>query len=201
MEWDMGRNSCRAGVLVAAVLTAFALVPSTAEGVVKKLSLEQLISQSTLAVTGEVVRMRSYRGQLGTVGRVIFTDVTIRVDRLLLGEVRTIENAPVEVTVQVLGGQIGDRFQICPDSPRFAVRERVLVFLGEHNKRLWTVGWFQGKYTLSRTGTTVLGRPTFPIDRETAVTTVHEQIRLHGESSGASRRTPRDGTGPQREVK
>jgi len=53
-----------------------------------------------------------------------------------------------EITLQFLGGAIGERWQHCPESPRYEKGERVLAFVRDLDGRLWTTGWLQGKYAV-----------------------------------------------------
>lgn len=137
---------------LAVAIAAFAIA-RPALALVRPLGPEELLGRSRHVVSGEVVSLESYRGRFLDAGEAIFTDVTIRV----LG---AFQGGPFggTVTVQVLGGRVGDDVEVCPDSPRYEVGERVLVFLREHNGRLWNTGWHRGKLRLGEAGP-ALGAP------------------------------------------
>ncbi|MBI4606096.1 MAG: hypothetical protein HY721_29370, partial [Planctomycetes bacterium] len=106
-------------------------------------------------------------------GEVIFTDVTIRVEGMLKGPLDT-----KDVTVQILGGEIGTAFQRCPESPRFERGEKVLVFLRDYHGALWTTGWLQGKYALSREGLSVKGVEGLPVPRDVTLEALKAEVRV-----------------------
>jgi hypothetical protein len=136
------------------------------------LGLGELIGRSKLVVTGEVVAVRSYRGAFLDLGEVIFTDVTVRIESALKGTMPETR----EVTIQVLGGKIGTRFQRCPESATYATGEKVLVFLRDYNQALWNTGWMQGKYTLRAGGTAVAGEAGKPIATDLTLDQVKAEI-------------------------
>jgi hypothetical protein len=127
----------------AAALASSLMAPVPARAALVPLSLGELAGKSTSVVTGEVTALRSYRAPFHHLGEVIFTDVTVRVESVLKGEPEI-----KEITIQVLGGKIGRAFQLCPDSARYEMGEKVLVFVREYNGRIWNTGWLQGKYRL-----------------------------------------------------
>lgn len=129
--------------IVLAILIAAASRDATAALV--RYDVPSLARRSSLIICGKVTEIRSYWGMYGKLGPLILSDVTLRVDEVWKGE-----PAGTEVTVQLLGGRIGDRWQWCPDSPTFEKDEEVLVFLKKRRGKLWTTGWIQGKYRLAR---------------------------------------------------
>jgi hypothetical protein len=131
-----------------------------------------MASKSRLIVTGEVVGLVSYRAPLGRIGTAIFTDVTVRIHGVLKGE-------PDDdtVTVQVLGGTMGEVEQFCPDSARYRKGEKVLLFLREYRGRLWNCGWIQGKYRLSADGATVRGHRNLPIAADMKLGELESRLR------------------------
>jgi hypothetical protein len=145
---------------------------------VKRLTFTELAGRSRLVLAGEVTGLTSYRGRFHDVGEVIFTDVKIRVDRLLKG-------APgdEEITVQVLGGKIDDETMTCLESPKYELGEKVLVFLRDYNGKIWNSGWLQGKYRLDGNGaitgdTVAKGREGYPLDRDASLDTVKSWVDL-----------------------
>jgi len=170
------RRSCSPWHTLAVALAAV-LAATSAHAALLSYTLPQLIEKSRHVVTGEVTEVRCYRAPFHDLGEVTFTDVTIRVDGVLKG------SAVKQVTVQVLGGEIGTAVERCPDSPRFTKGEKVLVFLREYHGALWTTGWLQGKYTLSDDGSTVKGVQTLPISRDTPLESLKAEVKLREGSS------------------
>jgi hypothetical protein len=146
--------------------------PSAAGSAVLRLSESALAERSKYIVTGEVLELKSYRGQFLDLGEVIFTDVKIRVNRVLKGRPEG-----TEITVQVPGGEIGRSFQICPDAPRYEKGEKVLLFLREYNGRLWNTGWLQGKYRLIDSATIVRGVEGLPVSADIPLSSLEAHLR------------------------
>lgn len=170
---------------VGVVLLAHLLVCETASGALIRLDLEKITRKSRHVVCGEVTALKSYWADIPKLGRVILTDVTIRVDQSWKG------SPGKEIIVKVFGGEVGDEFQVCVESPRFSRGEKVLVFVRDWKfGGLWTTGWLQGKLRLvgTPTGTQVQGKPHLPIRGTRPLTTVRDAVRklvLKFESSRA----------------
>lgn len=163
----------RLSLLLLAALVAWTLLgPGNAQALVKALTFTELTQKSKLILTGEVVRMHSYRGPFQGAGEVFYTDVTLRLTRTLKGDA-----GGEEVTIQMLGGQIGTAWQKCLESPRYKVGEKVLVFLRDYNQANWNTGWLQGKYSLDPSGTWVTGAEDLPITRKMKLADVETSIR------------------------
>ncbi len=191
--------------LAAAVLTAVSLPAALIP-----LDLDGLTARSQIVARGEVVSVRSYWGVFQDRDEVILTDVRIRVDATwkdIAGKHRDARRAKDgglrEVTLQFLGGQIGERRQLCLESPRFAKGEKVVVFLRDFNRRLWVTGWKQGKYRVLssrvRQGATtrwidthVEGKAGLPIVKTIALDELRAVIR---ELARKSRRTDKTAAG------
>jgi len=151
-----------------------------------RLNLDSLVEKSKFIVTGEVVGVESYRAPFLDLGEVIFTDVKIRIEKRIKGQ-----PDGEEITVQVLGGEIGTQFQSCPDSPRYEKGEKVLVFLREWSGKLWNVGWLQGKYKLIQEGSVVQGKKDLPVSVDTPLSSLEADIlRRVSESPPASSKPP-----------
>ncbi len=191
--------SIRRAVLLAGVSCAlwFVRAPQDASALIVPYDLGKLARKSERILTGEVVELHSYRAPFLNLGEVIFTDVKIRIDDTIKGQPHE-----KEVTVQVLGGTIGDSYQRCPDSPRYTKGEKVLVFLRTYQGRLWNTGWYQGKYRLlqgEEDETFVKGARGLPIAEKTLLADVEARIRaiLYPPSSQApqpSGASPEGGT-------
>jgi hypothetical protein len=164
------------------VLLALGAPGRSASASVIPLTFEELTQKSKHVITGEVTGLRSYRAPFHDLGEVIFTDVTVRIDRVLKGA-----PAGKEITIQVLGGEIGTHFQLCLESPRYMLGEKVLIFARDYHHALWNTGWSQGKYALDPSGATVRGDAKMPIARDTALSDIESEVhRLTPAPSGAN---------------
>jgi hypothetical protein len=188
-------------------LTALVAFPASLPSALVRLDLETLTAGSRYVVCGEVVELKSYWGELLDAGTVMLTDVRIRVrevwkdtpgkradvvrgkpadgsasDRAGDSADDGAEGPLEEITIQLLGGAIGERWQHCPESPRFEKGEEVLVFAREFNGKLWATGWLQGKYRLGRaraggqTVTVVHGHPELPVRENTPAVELRAQV-------------------------
>lgn len=180
---------------VTVILTALSRV---SEGALVPLDLEKLTARSRFVVCGEVVGLRSFWGQLGKAGEVLFTDVRIRVSEVWKRPLERSQPGEIkEITVRLLGGQIGERWQRCVESPRFEQGEKVLVFARLWQGSLWVTGWRQGKYRLTGKGTAlqVEGKPHRPLSRPEPITRVRERVRALMERAASRPAGSRDSEG------
>jgi hypothetical protein len=144
-----------AALFVAAMILGALLAKARAD--VEPLDLAALVRGSDEVVVGRVASLACREGSFDGLGTILFTDVTIAVDRggVLLGDA-----GPV-VVVSVPGGEKNDVVLVCAEAPRFEVGDHVLVFVrdvgGEH--RVW--GLEAGTYAVD--GDNVLGRAGLPI--------------------------------------
>lgn len=145
----------------------FAVFCPASRAAVVELDIEQLALRSSYIFCGEVTEIRSHRGEFLGLGKVILTDVRIRVSEVWkdtpgqrpeITRSRT-DGRITEITIRYLGGKIGDRWQKCAASPAFSPAENVLVFARKFNSSLSTTGWFQGKYSLGPGGPRGSGGP------------------------------------------
>ena len=123
------------------LLVAISLLTNarTASAAVIRLSLEELTLGADRIVVATVTTMDSRLEDDG----LIRTYVTLQVDEVLKGGERS-----SELTVQVLGGTVGDLALRVSDSPRFELGDDVLVFLEEVDGTYRVFGHFQGKHTI-----------------------------------------------------
>jgi hypothetical protein len=107
-------------LLVAAALAA-AVPPLTATSVTPP-TFPALVARTGSAFRGEVIALRA---ELVTRGaeRAIFTHVTFRVDEVLLGA------PPPVVTLEFLGGSVGDLSLDVAGMPQFSVGRQEIVFV------------------------------------------------------------------------
>lgn len=177
-------------VLIALGAAGWMAPPRPADALVRAYTFESLARRSTRIVTGTVERLHSYRAPFLDVGEVVFTDVVLRVDSVLRGD-----DGDEYVFIQVLGGRVDDVTVRCPDSPRYEKGERVLVFLRPYNGKLWNTGWYQGKYRLSKDGSTVEGQKGLPIAESVGLDELKRRIDRLVEPSGSEPLSPDGGGG------
>lgn len=134
-----GTTALRTAALLAACLAA----PGAVEGAtVEPMSLDDLARRADFIVIGRCVALRADWNASGTR---IYTYATIAVERFLKG------GGVREVTLRVLGGQVGGMAAIVPGSPTFNTGEEVLLFCVGGEARMPTVlGLSLGKFTLTR---------------------------------------------------
>lgn len=134
------RNSLVCVVSLAALLIA---LPARAS-VVPKLTFEQIVQGAELVFTGTVVRVESVRTASPS-GRTIVTHVTYRVDRMLQGDPRP------EITLEFLGGQVGDVALHIEGVPAFAIGQEDVICA--HADGLYVsplTGFNQGRFAVTR---------------------------------------------------
>jgi len=176
------------------------LASNTASAALRKISFESMVAKSKFIVVGQVVSMGSRWDNLADTGEVMMTDVRIKVEEVwkdsldrrkdIVRPAKSSDGPTIrELTVQFLGGQIGDRWQRCPESPKYQVGERVVLFVRIIDGRLWTTGWLQGKYRFHRdkiTGRngepdrvyeTVMGKAQLPISINTPLATLRDRVQ------------------------
>ena len=100
---------------------------------------DELISQSDMVIQGEVINMQSHWSQSG---RIIVSDVTIRVDEVLVGD------SPRVVKVRTIGGQVNDFIVETHGFPAFESGEQVILYLYEEpaDRSLRVLGYQQGYF-------------------------------------------------------
>ena len=179
----------KGSVFLAGGITASSIIllagASIACAAVIRLSFAELAQRSRYVIAGEVVELTAYRAPFHDAGEVIFTDVKNRIDETLKGSPEG-----NDITVQVLGGKIGESSMVCFESAKYELGEKVLVFLRDYHGRLWNTGWLQGKYRLADGGAVtkeslVKGREGFPLDRDATIETVKGWVTLYGSSPPA----------------
>ncbi len=86
----------------------------------------------------------------------IVTNASIRVEKYLKNPKNL--TAP-EITVQTVGGTLGNQTMFSDDSPSFEKGQRVVVFLHQEPDGVFTIfRWGQGKYTVSDDGQVGTGK-------------------------------------------
>ena len=131
-----------AAAMIVASAALFALVSVAAATTVVKLSLQDMASVSEQIVVGHVRDVTPHKVK----GRIV-TRVTIDVDERLKGS-----DDSAQVTVQVLGGRLGDQIAIVHGTAQFEPGEHVLVFLErtKADRPLVVAGMSQGKFSVAK---------------------------------------------------
>ncbi len=108
---------------------------------------EDLIQQSDVIVIAQVIKMESLVAPSKINEKGIVTNVTLKVEEYL----RNQSNISSEyITVQNIGGKIGEDSVYISGAASFTEGERVLIFLDTQEGGTFSVyGWMQGKYTLN----------------------------------------------------
>jgi len=127
--------------LIAAMITlASSLHPSAAT--VLPIKFDELVSEAQTIVRGQIVDVRSDRRDRGP-GAPIVTSVTVRVLEVFKG------NPPEELTLEFLGGTIGDLTLAVSDMPQFKTGERDFLFINTTgNPMSPLVGFFAGRWRI-----------------------------------------------------
>ena len=120
--------------------TSTAPVSESSEGLVEKLTLEELTTRSVSILVGQVTSIVSHEEGKGN----IYTVVTLSVEQVVKGESASI------VAVRVRGGEVNGQQMWVEDAPRFQAGERVLVFLEGTGSSLSVVGGVQGKLAIDK---------------------------------------------------
>ena len=133
--------------LIFIIIVAGGIKPAAA--LMEALSISALVKASSSIVRGEVVDTQAMWSESGDE---IVTRATIRVQkdfkRLVSEEL---------ITVEYLGGEVGDIGMMVSDSPQMFVGEEIIIFLKQpedaiDQQRFHIVGSAQGKYTLEEDG-------------------------------------------------
>ena len=129
------------------IIVAGGIKPAAA--LMEALSIDALVKASSSIIRGEVVDSQAMWSESGDQ---IVTRVTIRVQkdfkRLVSEEL---------ITVEYLGGEVGEIGMMVSDSPQMFAGEEVIIFLepsgaSTDRQRFHVVGSAQGKFTLEEDG-------------------------------------------------
>jgi hypothetical protein len=126
--------------ILCATVSVIVLAGVTHAAVMPPKSLNELADESTVICTCRVVDQQS---QWDTEQNMIVTLVTLQVEEYLKG------TGGQELTVEALGGIVGDKGLKVTGAPVFELGERAVLFLkAAENNRHHVVGWAQGKFTV-----------------------------------------------------
>lgn len=192
------------------ILGTMLVLPRSTGGAVLPLSFEELTLRSSLIVTGKVAKLEASRVPFPGLGECLVTAVTLDIHSAFKGHPTSEQvvfhflggRLPVTTTDAAKGadkegsGPNSPTWELCLESPRFEIGERVLVFLRRFQGTLWNTGWHQGKYRLSQDGQTVLGESSLPIANHLAVTTVARHVALFSRIPASAAPSSPSGQGP-----
>jgi hypothetical protein len=122
-----------------------------------ELKKEELIQQSDTIVVGQVQNLNSVKvpSEIRKGEEDIITNVTLKVEKYLRNYSDT---SSQEITVQTLGGTIGNSTMDIEGAASFTQGEHVIVFLKKKNIDVFTIyGWAQGKYSIDTQGKVGVG--------------------------------------------
>jgi hypothetical protein len=133
----------RNGTCCALLLTFLAAATAQATTILP-LSFQTLVRQADLIFTGRALNQRAeWREFHGK--KSIVTLVTFAVERAHKGQ------AEATVTLQFLGGKIGDTELLVSEMPEFKPGERVVLFVAENGTAVCPViGFYHGKFSVRR---------------------------------------------------
>ena len=109
----------RVVICTLAIALALTAAPVTASTFLA-MSPQELVEGSDAIIQGRVLAQRSF---WGADGRIVLTEVTVKVRDVIVGQ------APEIVKVQVPGGTVGDFAVHATGFPSFDAREKVILFL------------------------------------------------------------------------
>ena len=115
------------------------------------LSRQELVAQSDAVIQGRVLKVDSYWGQQG---RVIMSEILVQVEEKIRG------NAPTVVKVRTFGGTVGGYTVEAHGFPKFAVNERVVLFLTNANETAEVTGYRQGQWRVVEDKGVLMAVPT-----------------------------------------
>lgn len=129
-------------VVIFSLLTGFLATQGVA--LVVKKTIEDLTYEADSILIGKVEEMKS---QWNSEKTLIYTYVTVSVTEYVK-RIPEMEE-PKQITVKILGGEVGDMGLKVSDTPEFAEGEKVFLFLNIERLPIFRVaGLFQGKYTI-----------------------------------------------------
>lgn len=129
------------------IIVAGGIKPAAA--LMEALSIDALVKASSSIIRGEVVDSQAMWSESGDQ---IVTRVTIRVQKDFKRQV-----SEELITVEYLGGEVGEIGMMVSDSPQMFAGEEVIIFLepsgaSTDRQRFHVVGSAQGKFTLEEDG-------------------------------------------------
>ena len=173
------------------VLLLLALAPAARATTVVPPSFPELVGEADAIYRGRVTSVQARRVERPDgEGSVIKTFVTLAVERVLKGPERT------EVTLEFLGGTVGDETMSVSGMPKFNLGAREIVFVQKNGVQFCPlVGLMHGRYRVLRDEATARehiardnGVPlTDTTEVELPITTVPEPVRAASAASATAR--------------
>lgn len=120
------------------------IIPHAVATTVIAPTFTELVAQSESVLWGEVTAINS---ELVTQGnsRAIFTRVTVTVREQIIG------TNPTTVTLEFLGGTVGELTMVVDGMPRFAVGQNDILFVQNNGRQICPlVGMAHGRYSIVR---------------------------------------------------
>jgi hypothetical protein len=116
------------------------------------LSRAELAAQSSAVIEGEVLKINSFWSRSG---RLVVTEAMVQVTDKIAGDAASV------VIVRTFGGQVGSYNVEAHGFPKFAVGERVVLFLqNQPNGTAEVTGYRQGQYRVIRQAGVEMAVPT-----------------------------------------
>ena len=131
------------------LLLALAALPGARATSVVPPNFPELVSEAEAIYRGRVTAVQARRVEAPDGGSVIKTFVTFAVERSLKGTDRK------EITLEFLGGTVGDDSMTVSGMPKFSVGDREIVFVQKNGVQFCPlVGLMHGRYRVIRDETT-----------------------------------------------
>jgi len=116
------------------------LLPIASMGLLRDLSLSDLVTGADWIIVGKVETMESRWNEAKDY---IYTYVTLSVNDYWKNPL----NQP-RITIQIPGGVVEEITQQVSDTPEFRLGETVVLFLFNQDGQKWVYGWEKGKFTV-----------------------------------------------------
>jgi hypothetical protein len=130
----------RKGLILCFIVTILVSGLLTRDGLalMERMSLEELTTQADLIIAGKVEKVESRME-----GSAIFTYVSVKPTEEPIKGKKT-----EEVTIRLLGGEVGEIGLYVSDTPKFSEQETIIVFLKDKGNYKIVPGLIQGKFTV-----------------------------------------------------
>lgn len=127
------------------------------DALLAQVTKDELLRESDAIVIGTVQNTQSFKAasEIRPGKEDILTNVSIAVSEYVYNPKNL---SAAQITVQVLGGDVGEEKMIVEDGPSFEKDQRIIAFLKQKDESTFTVvGWAQGKYTVQNGGAIGIG--------------------------------------------
>jgi hypothetical protein len=137
-------NTCYINVRILALSLSLLIIPCAVATTVIAPTFNELVAQSESVLWGEVTEINC---ELVTQGksRAIFTRVTVTVREQIIG------TNPTTVTLEFLGGTVGELTMVVDGMPRFTLGQNDILFVQNNGRQICPlVGMAHGRYSIVR---------------------------------------------------